>query len=56
MGPGDLSLTSGRGAHQGTEAGWADAERCVAAAETAGKTWLHPAWTDRAKRSTTTRR
>jgi 4-hydroxy-2-oxoheptanedioate aldolase len=50
MGPGDLSLTSGRGAYKASEADWADAKRCAAAAVAAGKTWLYPAWTERDKR------
>ncbi|MEV7289607.1 aldolase/citrate lyase family protein [Streptomyces sp. NPDC093252] len=46
MGPGDLSLLSGRGAFSQTDADWADIERCVDAMQQRGKPWMYPAWTE----------
>lgn len=45
MGPGDLSLTSGRGAFAQTDADWTDIHRCVSAFESNSKPWMYPAWT-----------
>lgn len=45
MGPGDLSMLSGRGAFRATEADWVDINRCADAAVAAGKPWMYPAWT-----------
>ncbi|MGP3535821.1 HpcH/HpaI aldolase family protein [Microbacterium sp. RD1] len=45
MGPGDLSLLSGRGALSLTDADWADINRCRDAVRAHGKPFLYPAWT-----------
>ena len=43
LGPGDLSLTRGRGLNRWTSADVADAERVIGCAKKAGKSWAMPA-------------
>lgn len=46
LGPGDLSLLSGRGSFAQTTADWADINRCVDAMHHHDKPWMYPAWTE----------
>lgn len=45
VGPSDLSLRRGRGKYVRTSDDYADLERIAAAAASAGKPWIMPAWT-----------
>ncbi|PRI11251.1 HpcH/HpaI aldolase family protein [Leucobacter massiliensis] len=45
IGPGDLSLMSGRGVYRQSEADFEDFRRVVAAARANDKPWILPAWT-----------
>ncbi|MET0885545.1 MAG: aldolase/citrate lyase family protein [Mycetocola sp.] len=56
MGPGDLSLLSGRGALSHTTEDWADIDRCVDAVQQHGKPWMYPAWTEAELRWAVSRR
>jgi len=50
IGPSDLSLRRERGAYARTDGDFADLARIAAAAHTAGKPWLLPAWSPEEKR------
>jgi 4-hydroxy-2-oxoheptanedioate aldolase len=50
VGPSDLSLRRDRGAYSRTEGDFADLARIAAAARSAGKPWLLPAWSAEEKR------
>jgi 4-hydroxy-2-oxoheptanedioate aldolase len=50
VGPSDLSLRRERGAYSRTDGDFADLARIAAAARTAGKPWLLPAWSPEEKR------